>query len=121
MGTLLVETLIDRLGLTKAQKHFFLCVGEGKCAPREQCEAAWSHLKKRLIELKLSDVHGQILRSKAGCLRVCSRGPIALVYPEGVWYHSAYGENLERIITEHLQSHRIVKDLVLLEAPLVDA
>jgi (2Fe-2S) ferredoxin len=110
--------LVQKVGITKARHHIFLCVGVGKCAPLERAEAAWSHLKARLSELKLSDVHGQVLRSRAACLRVCTQGPIAVVYPSGTWYHSAHGENLDRIITEHLQHNRIVSDLVLVNAPL---
>jgi len=120
METTLVDALIEKVGLTRAHRHIFLCVGEGKCAPLSTCDESWGYLKRRLKELKLSDVHGQVLRTKVGCLRVCVQGPIALVYPDGVWYHSVHGENLERIITEHLQFGRVVPDLQLLKAPLVE-
>jgi hypothetical protein len=50
--------------------------------------ASWDYLKRRLLELGLSE-QGGILRSKTNCLRICEGGPIAVVYPEGTWARSA--------------------------------
>ena len=116
--------IVEKLGIPKIERHLFLCSDQTKpkCCDKETSLEVWNYLKRRLKELKLDrpteSKPNCIFRTKANCLRVCSEGPILLVYPDGTWYKNVTVAAVEKIIQEHLIGNKVVEEYAFYRHPL---
>jgi len=109
------ETLAEGFAAAKvdgARWHLFLCLGPD-CAPLAEGEKTWTRLKELCAEIKVP-----VMRTKAGCLRVCTGGPWLLVYPDCAWYGRVTPERCERIVREHVGEGRPVAEWLVKTQPL---
>jgi (2Fe-2S) ferredoxin len=115
-----LSTVAANLGIGKLARHIFICADQTKpkCAEREASNEVWEHLKKRVAGAGLMAGDHCAFRTKVNCLRVCEQGPIAVVYPEGTWYHSVTKEVADRIVDEHLVGGKPVEEYVFAVNPL---
>lgn len=107
-----LEAGLAKAGVHKAQRHLFLCLGPDCCKSREG-EVLWEYVKQRTKESGL-----KIMRTKAGCFRICTAGPWLVVYPDGTWYGQVTPARFERILREHLLGGTPVREWVVVKNSL---
>ena len=111
------EAMAASFGVGKIRRHLFICLGPD-CADLDDGEKTWKYLKKRMKELNIAGPDGPCYRTKCQCLRICTSGPICVVYPEGAWYRNVNVENAERIIQQHLIGGKVVDELCFARNPV---
>ena len=102
--------------MTKPRRHVFVCLHtrpeddpRGSCAQKDS-EELFVRLKRAVAERGLED---EVMVSRTGCLKNCSRGTTVVVYPENVWYADVRLEDAEALITSHIVGGHPVERLLL--------
>ena len=98
------------------QRHVFFCLnkrenGEACCADHN-ADAMFTYCKEQAKQQGLSGP-GKVRINKAGCLDRCSAGPVAVVYPEAVWYTYVDKDDIDEIIESHLKNGKVVERLLV--------
>ena len=97
------------------ERHIFFCLnerknGEASCA-QHHAQEAFDHCKARVKAEGLAGP-GKVRVNKAGCLDRCAAGPVAVVYPEPVWYTYVDEHDIDEIIDSHLKNGEVVQRLL---------
>ena len=114
-----LATIAEELKIGGFSRHVLLCIGPN-CCSSEDGRAAWSKLKSILKERQLSLSVGPkaCYRTKVDCLRICSGGPILVVYPEGLWYAGMTVDRIERFVEEQIVQGRPIDEWIFARNPL---
>lgn len=106
----------DRANSSYYERHIFFCLNERKsgeeCCAQHQAQAGFDHCKQRIREADRNGP-GQVRVNKAGCLDRCAGGPVAVVYPEAVWYTYVDAADIDEIVDGHLLGGKPVERLRL--------
>jgi (2Fe-2S) ferredoxin len=117
-----LSAIAEQLLIGQFHRHVFLCVGDACCAAigRDGAQAAWDALKDELKARNLSLATGPAAcyRTKVGCMRICTGGPILVVYPEGTWYGGMTADRIPRFVQEHLIGGQPIEEWIFARNPL---
>lgn len=106
-----MNTMTDKPNMAPYARHLLLCTGE-YCDPEGNSIRLYNRLPALLGELGQYRNPCRVKRGTSPCLGVCSQGPIAVVYPDGIWYHNLDEALLQRIVDEHLYNNQPVTDAI---------
>jgi (2Fe-2S) ferredoxin len=98
------------------ERHVFFCLNEraegAGCCTRQGAQAAFDHCRRRIREEGLGGPGGVRINA-AGCLDRCSGAPVAVVYPDAVWYTFVDEADIDEIVDSHIKAGRVVDRLLL--------
>ena len=104
--------------MERVSHHLLLCATstKAKCCDPQLGAASWAALKAGIKSLGLENPEreqGVVLRSKADCLRICTEGPVLLIWPDGCWYGGVTPDRIDRILTEHVIGGEPIDDWLI--------
>lgn len=106
-----LQNIARQLGVGGLKRHVFLCLGP-TCCSEETGQAAWEELKKQIRNCGISEGPNICYRTKVGCLRICTGGPNAVVYPEGTWYCGLTPDRIPRFVQDHLVENKPIEEWI---------
>ena len=112
MGKKKPDRKAKELHLGSLRAHVLVCTA-GDCATKPEQNNAVKGFRKQLKARGLTKREGGVMCTAVGCLQVCGGGPIAVVWPDGIWYRDATPENLNRILEQHIVGGEVVEELCI--------
>ena len=98
------------------ERHIFFCLNQRDngqaCCADHAAQEAFDHCKAQVKAAGLAGGAGKVRGNKAGCLDRCAGGPIAVVYPEAVWYTYVDNDDIDEIVESHLKNGKVVERLL---------
>jgi (2Fe-2S) ferredoxin len=102
--------------MQKPRHHIFVCTSsrangqqKGFCHSKEGVDI----MSKFMEEIEERSIGGEVFLSNTGCLGICEKGPVVVVYPDNVWYGSVTPEDVPVILDEHIEGGKMVDRLLL--------
>ena len=96
------------------ERHIFFCLNERSngdaCCAKFNAQEAFDRCKSQVKSAGISGP-GQVRVNKAGCLDRCAAGPVAVVYPEAIWYSYVDLQDIDEIVESHLKNGKVVERL----------
>lgn len=82
-------------------RQIFVCT-DGDCAKKSDAKKVLKRFKKELAKARKKEGIDRALCNTMNCVKVCKKGPLVVVWPDGIWYHSVDKKALKRIVDEHI-------------------
>ncbi len=102
--------------MVKPKHHIFVCTScringqqKGFCFSKDSVDI----VQKFMEVIEEYDLSSEVLITNTGCFGICDKGPIAVVYPEGIWYGNLTEDDVEKIVEQHLEGNEPVAELMI--------
>lgn len=96
--------------------HIFVCTScringqqKGLCYSKDSVDI----IQRFIEEIDDRDLSSEVMVTNTGCFGICDKGPIVVVYPEGIWYGNVTSEDVEKIVEQHIEGGLVVEELVI--------
>ena len=102
--------------MVSPKHHIFVCTScringqqKGYCFQKDSVKI----VQKFMEEIDDRELSNEVMITNTGCFGICEKGPIVVVYPEGVWYGNVTVKDVEKIMEQHIEGGEKVAELVI--------
>lgn len=102
--------------MVSPKNHIFVCTScringtqQGYCYQKNSVDL----VQKFVQEIDERDLSSDCMVTNTGCFGICEKGPVCVIYPQGVWYGGLDEDAVEKICEEHLENGTPVKEFMI--------